>query len=60
MRAADLPLHYNAVDILERNLAERSAKSRRGRLGEAPLVFGVDARDTPLDRADGAGRELLG
>jgi benzoate-CoA ligase family protein len=26
MRAADLPLHYNAVDILERNLAERADK----------------------------------
>lgn len=26
MRAADLPLYYNAVDILERNLAERADK----------------------------------
>jgi benzoate-CoA ligase family protein len=26
MRAADLPLYYNAVDILERNLAERGDK----------------------------------
>ena len=26
MRAADLPLYYNAVDILERNLAERANK----------------------------------
>lgn len=26
MRAADLPLSYNAVDILERNLPERAAK----------------------------------
>jgi len=26
MKAADLPLHYNAVDILERNLAERAEK----------------------------------
>jgi len=26
MRASDLPLHYNAVDILERNLAERADK----------------------------------
>ena len=26
MRAADLPLHYNAVDILERNLTERGHK----------------------------------
>lgn len=27
MRAADLPLSYNAVDILERNLPERAAKT---------------------------------
>ena len=26
MRAADLPRYYNAVDILERNLAERADK----------------------------------
>ena len=26
MKAANLPLHYNAVDILERNLAERAEK----------------------------------
>jgi benzoate-CoA ligase family protein len=26
MRAADLPLYYNAIDILERNLADRASK----------------------------------
>jgi 4-hydroxybenzoate-CoA ligase/benzoate-CoA ligase len=27
MRAADLPLYYNAVDVLERNLAQRGDKT---------------------------------
>ena len=27
MKASDLPLHYNAVDVLERNLPERAEKT---------------------------------
>ena len=27
LRGADLPLHYNAVEILERNLAARPTRS---------------------------------
>lgn len=52
MRAADLPLYYNAVDILERNLAERANKAALYSL-EREMTFQQVA-----DEANQVGRAL--
>ncbi|MEM7247985.1 MAG: benzoate-CoA ligase family protein [Acidobacteriota bacterium] len=45
MKAADLPLHYNAVDILEHNLAERCDKVAL-LSAERQLTFGEVSEET--------------
>jgi benzoate-CoA ligase family protein len=53
MRASDLPLYYNAVDILERNLAARADKVALVS-AERELTFGQAAREV-----NQVGRALL-
>jgi benzoate-CoA ligase family protein len=53
MRAADLPLYYNAVDILERNLTPRPDKAAL-LTAERELTFGQAAREV-----NRVGRALL-
>ena len=54
LKAADLPLHYNAVDILERNLAERADKVAL-LSPERVLTFGEVSQE-----ANRVGRALAG
>ena len=64
MKAADLPLYYNAVDILERNLAERSDKvalhSRERKLTFGEMAKEVNRVGNALKKLDVRVGEVVG